>query len=91
VKRKNDGLVNPGRYYTEVGGRLDETPAGPPDVVVCRRLADFPRQQLPNGGRVGACRRCLAPIVFNWEGPHQNRPRICMQCAGIQPLPIEES
>jgi hypothetical protein len=89
----HDDEVHGGRFY----GRL--TPNGPfvpvvevvgePDAWICRRVVDFPGQQIPAGGDVAACSRCEAPIVFN---PLRTvtAPKICMQCASIRPLPIED-
>lgn len=83
--------TTPGRYY----GRLTEdgplVPAAPgtPDAVICRRVADYPGGVLPAGARMALCCQCGAGIAFNPRGPHQDRPRACMQCCGIQPLPFE--
>jgi hypothetical protein len=74
-------------------GPLVEAPAtATPDVWICRRVADFPRGQAPAGSAPGHCSRCTAPIAFN---PARipivppATPKVCMQCARIQPLPIE--
>jgi len=91
-----------------VGGRMYERDAltgrivkevprdtGIPDVVVCRRLRDYPTDPrlraaaLPETAAVTGCSRCGFAIAFNPLGPHQDRPKVCMQCAQIQPLPIE--
>jgi hypothetical protein len=92
VKPKPIADIHGGRYY----GRL--TPDGPlvpvtdvvgePDAWICRRVADYPQQQVPTGGAVATCTKCAAPIAFN---PARTiaAPKICMQCAGIRPLPIE--
>jgi hypothetical protein len=82
-----------GKYYGRTwDGRLEDATAadGPPDTVICRRVADFPHGQPPPGARITRCRDCDQRIAFNPAGPHQDRPRICMQCARIQPLPIED-
>ena len=79
--------TEPGRYYEgDERGLLRPAAAGVPDVVICRRLADyswtFPR---PAGAAVGPCAACHEPIAYNPNGPHQDRPRICLQCAGVTP------
>jgi hypothetical protein len=94
--KKKGQRVEGGRFYGKVtaDGPLLPAPPSRPDVWVCRRVADFPGHLVPAGGVVGACTRCQAPIVFN---PARQAtvpatvPRICMQCADIAPLPIEES
>jgi hypothetical protein len=84
--------VQGGRFYGRTSsGRLvpvSADDAGPPDVWICRRVADYPGQQIPTGGEVDTCGNCFAPIVFN-PARAVAAPRICMQCAKIQPLPIE--
>lgn len=96
MKIKVGQQVEGGRFY----GRL--TPDGPlvpteqivgqPDAWVCRRVADFPGQQVPTGGALAQCTECGAPIAFN---PARNptcvrtAPKVCMQCAFIRPLPME--
>lgn len=84
--------IHGGRFY----GRL--TPDGPlvpttdavgqPDVWICRRVADFPQQTVPKGGKVAGCSRCAAAIVFN-PARTVTAPKVCMQCAAITPLPID--
>ncbi len=86
MKRKD---VDGGRYY-ELGDKgYKEVPAHEPDLVVCRRLADFPPghtyMQEPE---LGPCRICGETVVSQKYGPHTDRPRVCMQCAGMHPLPI---
>jgi len=61
---------------------------GEPDAWVCRRLADFPRGELPAGGAVAECSKCAAVIVFN-PARQVTAEKVCMQCASIVPLPIE--
>jgi hypothetical protein len=83
------GVTTPGRYYGRTDtGQLEAAPPGRPDAVICRRVVDFPGRQVPTGGAVGTCGECGAAVVFNPAGPHQDQPRICMQCASIRPLPI---
>lgn len=90
-------FVHGGRFYGRrtLEGPLEDASAadGPPDHWVCRRLRDFPHG-MPEGGAVTACSRCGCAIVFNparLATVPPATPKICMQCAGIQPLPIEES
>ena len=80
-----------GRYYGRtLSGHL--VPVGdvdrPPDEVVCRRVADYAPAPIPAGAAFGVCGRCDAAIAFNPNGPHPTAPKLCMQCAGIQPNPI---
>jgi hypothetical protein len=89
VTKKRGTLVNSGEYFSRtLGGPLEPAPPGVPDVVICRRVEDFPGGQVPAGGIVTVCRECGAQVVTNLA-KHPDRPRICMQCAHIQPLPIE--
>lgn len=90
TKRKGT-IVQGGRTY----GRV--TPAGPlvpapdtltPDCWICRRLADFPPGTLPTVALVAPCAKCRAAVVYD-STRELAAPRICMQCAGIQPLPVE--
>jgi hypothetical protein len=82
-----------GRYYgiTRFGQmiELQESDPGVPDAVICRRLRDFKGEQIPEGAAISGCQTCGCAIVFNPKGRHLDRPRRCMQCAGIRPLPIE--
>ena len=87
--KKRGTRVNSGEYFLRApGGRLEPTAPGIPDVVVCRRVVDFPGGQVPPGGIVTVCRDCGAQVVTNLA-KFPDRPRICMQCAQIAPLPIE--
>ncbi len=72
-------------------GRLEEVDwtQHVPDTVICRRAADYPHGAIPHTACFTNCTRCEAPIVYNPAGPHQDKPKVCMQCAQIQPLPIE--
>lgn len=88
MRTKTDG----GKMYGLTGGgRLVEVPRdlGVPDVVVCRRVTDYPPAPLPPTAQIAPCTHCGARIAFNPAGPHQDRPKVCMQCAGVEPLPIE--
>lgn len=58
-----------------------------PDVWACRRVDDFPAGKLPAAAAHDACALCRAPIVYN-PARTEKAPRICMQCAGIEPGPI---
>jgi hypothetical protein len=84
-----------GRFYQrEPGGRMREisTPPRPPDAWICRRVDDFPDGILPAGAATTVCSRCGVAIAYN---PGRvltvpiDTPQICMQCAHIEPLPIE--
>jgi len=81
-----------GQFYVhEPGGKFEaigETAPRPPDVWICRRLADYPGQRVPDGGAVTSCARCGASIVFN-PARDVAAPKECMQCNRIAPLPIE--
>lgn len=82
--------TKPGRFYGRTwDGRLEEVPGQDhqADVWICRRLCDFPGGRLPPGGEIAQCERCEAVIVYN-PARQLAVPRVCMQCAGIQPLPI---
>jgi len=90
--KKKGPIVQGGGFY----GRV--TPDGPlvpapdedatPDVWICRRVSDFPGGRVPEGGRVSRCSHCFALIVFN-PARQVTAPKVCMQCAQIEPLPIE--
>lgn len=80
-----------GQYYgRDAQGRLHTVGDVdiPPDVVVCRRVADYPGERAPEAAQLTECTRCGARIAFNPAGPHQGRPKVCMQCGGIEPLPF---
>jgi hypothetical protein len=82
-----------GRFYERQPDELTEVPAGgrTPDVVICRRVVDYPfGQPLPPGADLDTCHRCSALIVYDTRGPFPDVPRICLQCAGIQPLPFPD-
>jgi hypothetical protein len=88
------GDTRPGQYYgVPRRGPLVPVPPGRPDRVICRRVADYPQGTPPAAAARGVCVTCGAPIAFNPAGPHQDAPKVCMRCAGIQPLPftVEES
>lgn len=85
TRKKTEG----GHYYAHDPrtGALRDAPPGVPDVVICRRLRDVDGR-LPKTAAVTDCTRCGCAIVFNPDGPHQDRPKVCMQCADIEPLPM---
>ena len=85
--------VHGGNYYARdpVNGRLVPHAPGVPDVWICRRVADYPPAPVPVGAGFATCSRCGAAIAYN---PARTRtvpattPKVCMQCAGVEPLPI---
>jgi hypothetical protein len=82
--------VEPGAFYrrTDDGGAMVPAAPGVPDVVICRRVRDYPSGAIPAGGTVTRCASCGAAVVTNMaKFPEQ--PRRCMQCSGIAPLPFE--
>jgi len=84
--------VHGGQYYGRTwAGQL--VPLGdvpvPPDSIICRRVADFPLGVPPAGAHIDPCTKCGAWVASNPHGPFRDRPRVCMQCEQIQPLPIE--
>ena len=85
----------PGTFYERDWrtGRLiergpDLQPGEQADAWICRRLSDYPGQRPPEGAAVEHCTRCHADICFN-PYRHVPAPKICLQCAGIEPLPFE--
>jgi len=87
-----------GRFYErEPGGRMREisTPPRPPDAWICRRVADFPNGLPPAGAATTVCSRCRQAIAYNPRRMHSTpidttqTKMICMQCAHVEPLPIE--
>lgn len=79
-----------GRYYGRrtPTGPLEDAPAGVPDIVICRRVADFPNGTPPPQAATGPCPHCGALIAWNPANPHTTRPKSCMQCAHIRPDPL---
>jgi hypothetical protein len=63
--------------------------APPASHVVCRRVADYAPQTPPAAAAFTVCHTCAAPIAYNPAGRHPELPKVCMQCAGIEPLPME--
>ena len=80
-----------GRYYERRGPRSLHREVGPvrPHNVVCRRVVDYAPAPIPEGAAFEACCECSALVAYNPAGPHQDVPKLCMQCARITPLPIE--
>jgi hypothetical protein len=84
--------VDPGRFYRYTPGGLEPSAPGRPDAWICRRLEDYPDGQAPAGAAVAACDRCGAALAYNPARAPQvpaSTPRVCMQCARIEPLPID--
>lgn len=79
-------IVLPGHYY-DMSKRVTEASPGEPEYVVCRRLRDY-AGTMPLTGAITWCARCHCAVVFDPMGPHPDRPRVCMQCVGIEPLPL---
>jgi len=79
------GVTATGRYLElgaeEVGGRA-------PARVICRRVADYAQGRAPAGAALGACASCGAAIAFN-PAKFPDQPHVCLQCSGIEPLPID--
>lgn len=57
------------------------------DVWVCRRVVDYAPAPVPPHAAVDTCAWCSALVAYNPARP-VDAPRVCMQCAGIEPLPI---
>src|SRR5262245_45471933 len=85
MKEKKAPDVHAGNYYgvRHGGGPLEPAPPGVPDIVVCRRVGDYPGGQPPAQAALETCTRCSALIAYNPQGPFQYVPKICMQCARI--------
>ena len=82
--------VHGGQYLErDWTGRLTDASPGVPDVIICRRVADYAPSPVPPTAAVTDCTRCGAAIAFNPANPHATCLKICMQCGGIEPLPIE--
>ena len=76
--------IKPGRFYA--GGR--EVIANDADIWICRRVADFEPSQIPDAAAFDRCAECRARIVYN-PARTVDAPRVCMQCADIEPEPFE--
>lgn len=84
-------IEGPGLYGLLASGEAVKLPDDytAPDEVICRRVADYPHGVAPAAAATTRCTRCQRRIAFNPAGPHQDKPKVCLQCAGIEPLPIE--
>lgn len=78
-------LHGPGVPFVPIG----EMAPRQPDAWICRRVVDYPAQRVPAGGEVTPCARCAAPVVYNPKREGITAPKVCMQCSGIIPCPIE--
>jgi hypothetical protein len=89
--KKPGPRIDAGHYYGKRTrtGPLEPAPPGVPDAVICRRVIDYAPHPLPTGAEVTTCSECSALIAYNPAGPHQDAPKVCMQCAWIKPLPME--
>jgi hypothetical protein len=75
--------------YRFVGTRLVElTETVPPDVHVCRRVADYAPAPVPPQAAITLCVVCAELVAFDPNGPFPNAPRVCQRCLGIEPLPM---
>lgn len=85
--------VEPGRYYQLVRkGLIEVSPAHQPCVWVCRRLTDYRPAAVPVGAQFTYCEQCGFTIAYNPASPVvPGSPKICFQCAGIEPLPMDET
>lgn len=93
------GTVTPGRFYgiTRTGELvpipIEAMTGEAPGLWICRRLADFPEGKAPSGAAVSVCSRCGVALAFN-PAPRAevpaDTPKVCMQCAAIEPLPIKD-
>ena len=74
---------------TRSRGPLVPTTPGTPHVIVCRRVVDVRAASDPGGRRVYAVHRVQRARRASPAGPHQDVPKICVQCARIEPLPMD--
>ena len=87
---KKGPRVDAGHYYWQRSrGPLVPTTPGTPHVIVCRRVVDYAPHPIPAGAEFTPCTECNALVAYNPAGPHQDVPKICMQCARIEPLPMD--
>jgi hypothetical protein len=83
--------TRPGAFYLRQPGRplIESTDSARPDTWICRRVVDYPDGHVPPGGLVDTCRHCSALVAYDPLSPvPPDTPKLCMQCAGIQPLPM---
>lgn len=80
-----------GHYYERRrrGGPLEPAAPAVPDYIVCRRVVDYAPAPIPAAAEVTTCSRCSALVAYNPKGPFQDVPKVCMQCSGVTPLPID--
>jgi hypothetical protein len=84
--------TKPGTFYgrtrdgrlVEIGSRLGDAE---PDLWICRRVIDYPPPGPPREAASDLCTTCGAAIAYN-PARQVIAPKVCMQCAGIQPLPF---
>ncbi len=90
MSKSKDQINGPGLYGILPSGDAVKLPDdyAMPDEVICRRVGDYPNGVPPAAARLAPCATCGCLIAFNPAGPHQDTPKICMQCGGIQPLPM---
>jgi hypothetical protein len=87
--------VSGGQFYerTPTGRMTVTTPEGrAPDAWICRRLCDYAPSPIPAAAGIAHCARCGFAIAFNparLATVPPDTPKICFQCGGIQPLPME--
>lgn len=81
-------LLKAGTFFDRDVGEV--APTDRPEWIACRRTGDFKPGQIPADAKRDICASCGAAIIYNPAGPKfaNNPPRVCMQCAGIEPLPI---
>lgn len=85
------GMNGGGKFYQFGPDGVDREAVEPEDgdeVIswVCRRVEDF-NISIPAGAAFADCSVCGAPIVYN-PARTVDAPKVCMQCAGLIPLPI---
>jgi len=77
-------------YGVARDGELHEIDPGvrPPDVWICRRVADFPGGVLPVGAARASCERCELSISYD-PARAVTAPKRCMQCCDLTPDPMD--
>lgn len=84
-RRTKDGLIE----VSDAEHRRDLVGAW-----LCRRVADFPNARPPAGADITPCEKCGALIAYNparVDDVPPDTPKVCLQCASIQPLPITDA
>jgi hypothetical protein len=89
MSRDKDRYVFGGMFFEVKDGRFSPVDPVPPDVVVARRLRDFEPEDMPAAARLVACAECGCAVVTEAKFPE--KLRVCMQCAGIQPMPFPKA